>query len=94
MKRITLLFAGVLMISMISKGQNQADTSWKFKSDVSLMVSQVSFTNWAAGGENNITLNGFFNFYAGYIKGNHKWENLLGIKLSLVNGISERARIK
>lgn len=79
MKRITLLLAGVFIYCLNVTAQDQADTVWRFKSDISLLVSQVSFTNWAAGGENSITLNGFFNFYAGYIKGKHKWENILGL---------------
>jgi hypothetical protein len=79
MKKIIFLLSGLVLLGFVSNAQDQADTSWKFKSDVSLMFSQVSFTNWSAGGENNITLNGFFNFYAGYIKGKHKWENILGL---------------
>jgi hypothetical protein len=43
------------------------------------MFSQSSFSNWAAGGENNLTFNAFFNFYAGYHKGKSKWENMLGL---------------
>ena len=79
MKRITLLLSGVLIYCLNVTAQDKADTAWRFKSDISLLASQVSFTNWAAGGENSITLNGFFNFYAGYIKGKHKWENILGL---------------
>ena len=79
MRKIALLFLGIFSLYFTTIAQEQADTSWKFRSDVSLMFSQASFTNWAAGGENNITLNGFFNFYAGYIKGLHKWENILGL---------------
>ena len=89
MKKITLLLSGILLLSLISSAQTEADTSWKFKSNVALMLSQSSFTNWAAGGENNITLNGFFNFYAGYIKGKHKWENILGLAYGM-NKTGER----
>lgn len=78
MRKVTLLVAGILM-SIIVVAQDDADTAWKINSDISLMFSQSSFTNWAAGGENNITLNGFFNFYAGYEKGKNKWENMLGL---------------
>lgn len=70
---------GILLISFVSKAQDKADTAWTVNSDLSLMFSQASFTNWAAGGENNITFNGFFNFYAGYAKGKSKWENMLGL---------------
>ncbi len=77
MKKITLVFFIVLATFTI-KAQD-ADTSWKVNSDISLMMSQASFTNWSAGGENSLTFNGYFNFYAGYIKGRVKWENMLGL---------------
>ncbi len=79
MKKITLILSGILLASVLVKGQDKADTAWKVSSDISLMLAQSSFTNWAAGGDNSITLNGFFNFYAGYIKGKSKWENMLGL---------------
>ncbi|MBN2175982.1 MAG: DUF3078 domain-containing protein [Bacteroidales bacterium] len=76
MRKIKLLALGLIFFS-VAGAQDEADTAWKINSDISLMFSQVSFTNWAAGGENNIIMNGFFNFYAGYIKGKSKWENML-----------------
>jgi len=79
MKKIKILLPVFVFFGIITNAQSDADTAWKIKSDVSLMFSQASFTNWAAGGENNITLNGYFNFYAGYIKGKSKWENILGL---------------
>jgi len=79
MKKLIILFVGFIMVFNVVKAQDEADTAWKIRSDVSLMFSQAAFNNWAAGGENNITLNGFFNFYAGYIKGKSKWENFLGL---------------
>ena len=57
----------------------EADTSWKISSDISFFMSQASFSNWSAGGENSLTFNGYFNFYAGYIKGRVKWENFLNL---------------
>jgi len=71
---ITFIILGVLGL----KAQ-EADTAWKINSDISLMMSQSSFTNWSAGGENSFTLNGYFNFYAGYIKNKVKWENFLAL---------------
>jgi len=80
MKKITLILSGILLVSILANGQEEkADTAWTINSDISLMFAQSSFTNWAAGGDNNITLNGFFNFYAGYEKGKSKWENMLGL---------------
>jgi len=78
MKRILFSITAVLF-SVVVMGQDNADTAWKVNGDVSLMFTQSSFTNWAPGGENSVTLNGFFNFYAGYTKGLSKWENFLGL---------------
>lgn len=77
MKKILIILSGLLFIGLISTGQTAADTAWKIGSKGSLSFSQSSFTNWAPGGDNTITLNGLFDFYAKYEKGNKKWENLL-----------------
>ncbi|MCF8368205.1 MAG: DUF3078 domain-containing protein [Bacteroidales bacterium] len=77
MTKILLFFTGLLLTSVVIA--QDADTSWKRRGDISLMFSQTSFTNWAPGGENNITMNGIFNYYAGYIKGKAKWETMLGL---------------
>jgi hypothetical protein len=69
--------SGLMFLSLVSMGQNKADTAWKIGSKGILAFSQSSFTNWAAGGDNTITLNGLVDFYAKYEKGNKKWENLL-----------------
>ena len=79
MKKLTLFLIGFLLFGFISKAQNDADTAWKTGGDFSLMFSQSSFTNWAAGGENNLTFNGFVNLYAKYEKGKSKWENMLSL---------------
>jgi hypothetical protein len=78
MKKIILIFTGLLFSFAIS-AQDNSDTAWTVNSDAALMFSQSSFSNWAAGGENNLTFNAFFNFYAGYHKGKSKWENMLGL---------------
>ena len=78
MKKILLLLTGLALVFSIN-AQDDADTAWTVNTDVALMFSQSSFTNWAPGGENNLTFNGFFNFYAGYHKGKSKWENMLSL---------------
>ena len=77
MKKLLLIFLAFFLVAGVH-AQDEADTAWKVSGDVSLMFSQSSFTNWAPGGDNNMTLNGFFNYYAGYFKGKSKWETLLG----------------
>jgi hypothetical protein len=48
---------------------------WKKGGETALTLSQVSLTNWAAGGENSLSLNMFLNYFANYKKGNLIWEN-------------------
>lgn len=78
MKKLLFLLAG-LVLSIGVYSQDDADTAWKVSGDVSLMVNQSSFTNWAPGGDNNLNLTGFFNGYAGYYKNKTKWETILGL---------------
>lgn len=79
MKRVVFIFLAVGLFSMVANAQSDADTAWKKGLEASLLGSQVGFTNWAPGGDNNLTFNGFLNFYARYEKGNKKWENMLSL---------------
>jgi len=54
----------------IGKGK---DTSWRAGGFVQLNFSQVSLTNWQAGGQSSITGTGITHFEAIYSKGQHKW---------------------
>jgi hypothetical protein len=55
-----------------------ADTAkkhWIVQGTGSLAVSQASFTNWSAGGQNSVGLVAWVNFKANYRKGKHVWAN-------------------
>ncbi|MCL4857158.1 MAG: DUF3078 domain-containing protein, partial [Flavobacteriales bacterium] len=49
-----------------------------------LKFTQVSLTNWAAGGDNSISLNGITNLFANYKKGNSTWDNTLDLAYGLM----------
>ena len=61
--------------------KQSADTieGWKAGGTFSINLAQVSFTNWSAGGQNSVSLNGLVNLFANYKKGNSNWENYLDI---------------
>ncbi|MCK7540533.1 MAG: DUF3078 domain-containing protein [Marinilabiliales bacterium] len=42
-------------------------------------MAQSSFTNWAAGGQNSVALNGLLNLAANYKKDKSAWDNALTI---------------
>jgi hypothetical protein len=58
---------------------------WKKGGETALTLSQVSLTNWAAGGENSLSANFFFNYFANYKKDNFIWESKFEFSYGLQN---------
>ena len=56
---------------------DEADTLkyWKTSGVFSLNAAQSSFTNWAAGGQQSVSLNGLVNLTANYKKNKSAWDN-------------------
>ncbi len=72
MKKIAYL---VLMLSLSGQAFAQQDTVWRKSGLISLNFSQVSLSNWAAGGENSIAGNAIVNYFANYKRGKNVWDN-------------------
>jgi hypothetical protein len=81
-KHFTLLTFFVLS-ALAGICQTANDTIWKKGLFVSANINQVSFSNWAAGGENSVAINGFLNSYANYKKDNVIWDNNLDLSYGL-----------
>jgi len=47
---------------------------WKVSNSLAITFSQVSLSNWAAGGEESVSGNGAYAFNANYKKDNNSWE--------------------
>ncbi len=77
------IFAGFSQVTDAEKKLKTqvADSTdgWKTGGTVSLNLTQVSLTNWAAGGQNSISANGLLSLFAHYQKGNNIWENYLDL---------------
>lgn len=52
---------------------------WKISNSLAITFSQVSLSNWAAGGENSVSGNGTYAINANYKKGNNSWETAFEI---------------
>lgn len=82
----------LLLFSLMSPAftQNADTTYWKKGGKFALSFTQVSFTNWAAGGQNSVAGVSKLNLFANYTKDNTAWENImnLGYGLSKVNGLA------
>ncbi|MEX1003723.1 MAG: DUF3078 domain-containing protein [Crocinitomicaceae bacterium] len=94
MKHLSLLFF-LLLISTIGESQIkdrekdlrkvEIDTieGWAFKGLLSLNGSQVSLTNWNAGGQNSISINSLVSLGAKYTKNKLQWENSINLGYGL-----------
>jgi hypothetical protein len=85
MKRTILtLMALALTGFLLAQDTLKSDTLWKFAGATSLNVSQLSLTNWAAGGENSISGNALVNLSADYNNGKTTWDNDLILGFGLI----------
>lgn len=57
---------------------------WKTGGLIGVTISQASFTNWAAGGQNTIALGGLVNLYANYKSEHSSWDNMLDMGYGLL----------
>ena len=80
-------FAGLIAVcAQETPPQTQPDTikSWKTKGNFSLLINQSSFSNWASGGENNISGTVGVNYDFNYKKDDITWDNKLIASYGLV----------
>lgn len=80
-------FLFVLMLIPLSVfSQEKADSikSWNFGGLASLSFSQVSLTNWAAGGRSSSSGVAIFNVFGNYKRNNLSWENSLDMGYGLL----------
>jgi hypothetical protein len=76
-----ILSGNVFGQSETVKKESSATNPWKIKSNFGLNMTQSTFTNWAAGGRNNIAGSFLINSSANYSKDKIKWANQLALGL-------------
>lgn len=76
----------ITLTAQITEPENTLRTStidttrgWKHGGIVAITVSQTSLTNWAAGGQNSVSMNGVFSAFANYKTPQSAWDNTLDI---------------
>lgn len=82
---ILLITLAIISLQGISQEVDSIPKNWETKGMVSLNFSQVSFTNWSAGGVNSLGYNSFLNLQAHYKKDNLSWENNLDLAYGILN---------
>ena len=75
---VTLVLLNVFTINLMAEDEKSVE-GWKKSGVLSLNMAQSSFTNWAAGGQNSVALNGLINMTANYRMKKTAWDNTLTI---------------
>lgn len=78
MKKIFLLCA--VLATQIFYAQEiivKTDSTWVMKGNIAVLGSQSSFSQWQAGGSNNLAVNGSLNYDINYKKNDWVWDNKL-----------------
>lgn len=93
MRRVFLAIALMASVSVFAEGDDPkkttdfilpaeeapGDTAWKFEGLFGLNFSQSYFSNWAAGGQNTVSITALSTLNLKYLKGKHSWENILDL---------------
>jgi hypothetical protein len=101
MKKLISAMAMALFITVPLQGQFDdpdqeereiPEDGWNFGGMFSLGFSQVSLSNWTAGGESSVAGNGLVSIFADFRRNNLIWNNSLDLGYGLQRREGERAR--
>ena len=96
-----LFFLGLILIGGMTSGQTtkkiknlpeilkDSVSLWNKGAVFNLGFSQVSLSNWAAGGNSSVSGNAIVNLQAKYKKGIHNWDNTLNLGYGLLKQNTE-----
>ena len=79
---IALAFLGVGTVSAQTETA-EGTSPWTREGNLGLKLTQVSVTNWAAGGDNSVAFDFQGAYQANYKKGKHLWNNRLELAYGL-----------
>lgn len=79
---IALTFLGVGTLSAQTETA-ESTSPWTREGNLGLKLTQVSLTNWAAGGDNSVAFDFQGAYQANYKKGKHLWNNRLELAYGL-----------
>lgn len=74
-KQIPLILCTLLIYSATQAQNADSVSLWKSGGNFNLNFSQVTLSNWAAGGQSSIAVGGLFNTFANRETSNGIWEN-------------------
>ena len=93
MKKTTLILLAIVgSLSGFAQESTDADTLWKFSGVTSLNLSQLSLSDWAAGGDNSLSGNALVKLSPDYDDGTLNWDNDLILGFGLIRTGSDPTR--
>lgn len=85
MKKMAILLIALFnYLALTAQDVEQSKSNWKKGGDFTLNFSQVSFSNWSAGGKNSVSGVNLFNYSANYAKERLNWDNSLNLGYGLL----------
>ena len=78
-----LLIISLVSFLFLSVSAQEEVKKWTKGGDFSVNFTQVSLTNWAAGGQNSVSGVAYFKYEANYKNENVTWDNLLDLGYGL-----------
>lgn len=84
--RLPLVVCLIVLFSFQLKAQNTDTTYWTSGGFVAITFSNVTLSDsWAAGGAENMSINGATGLFANYAKDRTTWENSLDLGYGMIN---------
>ncbi|MCX7908922.1 MAG: DUF3078 domain-containing protein [Ignavibacteria bacterium] len=105
MKKLTILFVFLIqtlnLIGQVKEAENiikkapKVDSlGWKKGGLISINLAQTSLTNWAAGGQNSVSIQGLLSLFASFKSDFTIWDNYLDIGYGLLQQGESKKFIK
>ncbi|HNW48709.1 MAG: DUF3078 domain-containing protein [Bacteroidales bacterium] len=87
--QIILNLTSQFSIPDLKKPEEAKKSNWKSGALLQMGFSQMSLTNWAAGGYSSVALNAYVNTFKTYEAGDMFWENRLQLAWGFINSFGE-----
>lgn len=81
---ISTILSVWIAVAAFAQEADTIQSNWKKGGDFTLTFSQVSFSNWAAGGKNSVSGVSLLNYSANYAKDRLNWDNTFQLGYGLL----------
>lgn len=80
--------------ALLKKKSQSTDKEWMKGASTGVNLSQTALVNWAAGGQESVSMNAYLNAFANYKKGKVAWDNMLNVGYGVLKQKSDAYYMK